>query len=425
MPARVSAVEADSIRSEIAGRVDAAGGAAWRSPRGTFATRGRRVPEVESPLRPPFMRDKQRLQYTAQFARYFQKTQVMTLPDDDVISRRSHHVQSIASIVETLCHNLGLNAQLATAIAYGHDFGHAPFAHLGEKVIDAFIAERELEAIVARPWQHEVQSKWIVERVAKREGREPLNLTIETTDGILCHCGEQFGRQRAVQPVPPRTWAELDAITRKGQFPMTLEGATVLVADTVSYLGKDLVDGVRLGLARLDDMPANARAVLGDTNQDIINVLVEDLILHSFEQDAIHFSDEVHAAAVELYRFNYRQIYLPRDATDAAARLRATLRRVLAAFWALTLAFRNDADTPTTGRRLLDNPPPCLSRYCEHLREIDDPELPHHDAWYAALHPFRLALDYVQGMTDAYCFRCDDELQHWAGKSGPGLFDAL
>ena len=394
------------------------GGLGYFSARACTETRGRRAPETDDhPARPPFARDKQRLLYTPQFARYFQKTQVVTLPTDDVVSRRSHHVQSIASISETIALALGLNRDLVHAIAYGHDFGHAPFAHLGESVINDFIRDHDLGAVVRLPYQHELQSRWVVERVAKRDSGKPLNLTFEVVDGITCHCGEQFGAQRAVTPTLDRTWEQLDAMDRKGPPPATFEGAVMQVVDTVSYLGKDFLDGVRTGVVTPAEAPAESRATLGTTNAEIIDTLVSDLIVTSFDADAIQFSPEVHAAAFALYRFNYARIYLPRDDHWETGRNRQALRRVLAAFWSLTEAERGAPDSPAVGRRLLDDPTPALGKFLKHVHEFDGE--------YAALPPFRLALDYVQGMTDAYCLRVADELVDWDPAVGPGLFDEL
>ena len=196
---------------------------------------------------------------------------------------------------------------------------------------------------------------------------------------------------------------------------MTAEGAVMQVVDTISYLGKDLHDGLRTGAVRESQVPPLARTVLGMTNAAIIDTLVTDLIEHSFEQSGIQFSQEIHQAAFELYRFNYKSIYLPRNHTPETRYNRHALRQVLAAFWAVAEVLRGARPGPALGARLVDAPTPTIAKYMDWIREIAP--------GYAENPPFRLALDYVQGMTDAYCLRAASELEAEAVMPGPGLFD--
>ncbi|UCG81846.1 MAG: HD domain-containing protein [Desulfobacterales bacterium] len=252
--------------------------------------------------------DSDRILHSLAYTRYIDKTQVFYLVDNDHITHRVLHVQLASKISRTIGRFLGLNEDLIEAIALGHDIGHCPFGHDGETYLSELC-----EAHGIGPFQHNLQSARFLEKI-ERKGRG-WNLTLQTLDGIVCHDGEIHTDELA--PVPNKTLDRFDQeITRKQAdsslplTPMTMEGCVMRMADTISYIGRDIEDAIRLNLIKRDELPRSCVKRLGNTNGTIVYTLVTDLIKNSFEKPAVAFSQEVSEALKMLRAFNLNNIYL-------------------------------------------------------------------------------------------------------------------
>lgn len=270
----------------------------------------RRVPEekVRSGYRQSFSLDADRIMHSSAYTRYIDKTQVFYLIRNDHITHRVLHVQLVSKIARTIGRFLRLNEDLIEAIALGHDIGHTPFGHDGERHLSRLCAAAGIGHFL-----HNVQSIQFLDRV-ERKGRG-WNLSLQTLDGILCHDGEIHNQ--VLLPKRDKSFADLDAeIARKQRdpaqplMPMTLEGCVVRMADTVAYIGRDLEDAIRLDVIRRSDIPKGVTEVLGNTNGTIVYSLVTDIIRQSHGQPHIAMSDRVSQALKQLKTFNLERIYL-------------------------------------------------------------------------------------------------------------------
>ncbi len=270
----------------------------------------RRQPEnrLESGYRQDFAVDGDRIMHSLAYTRYIDKTQVFYLVKNDHITHRVLHVQLVSKAARTIGRFLGLNEDLIEAIALGHDIGHPPFGHEGE----SFLSKLCLRENIGH-FHHNVQSVRFMEQV-ERKGLG-WNLCLQTLDGILCHDGETHNRR--LEPQWDKSFAALDQeILDKTThseitlMPMTLEGCVVRMADTISYIGRDIEDAIRLGLIKREDLPKEATDRLGNTNGTIVYRLVTDIIANSHGQAYLAFSPEISQALKSLKKFNYERIYL-------------------------------------------------------------------------------------------------------------------
>ncbi len=262
----------------------------------------RRTHPHKPDLRDEYFRDQTKIIHSLPFRRLKHKTQVFFAPDNDHICTRIEHVLHVATIAATICRGLNksnrwsLSEDMAYAIGLGHDIGHAPFGHEGERAINACIAPKR--------FLHELNSYRVVEHLANYG--EGLNLTFAVKDGIICHCGEDFANN-ALRP--SQTPNDLEKITGRNQMPSTYEGCIVRLSDKIAYLGRDIEDAIKADLITADDIPQEVRQELGERNGEIINTLTLDLINHSKDRDCIGFSDEKFELLSQLRRFNYERIY--------------------------------------------------------------------------------------------------------------------
>ena len=231
-------------------------------------------------LRTPFVRDGDKIVNCPYFARYADKTQVFSLVRNDDVSRRSLHVQLVARIARTIGNALSLNADLIEAIALGHDIGHTPFGHAGERVLDEIYRER-----TGRRFFHNLHSVRVLDKIF------PLNVTLQTLHGILTHNGEM--PKDKFSPVKISGFNEFDkqiedCYTKNGYMqsvaPATMEAAVVRIADIIAYLGKDRQDAEKLGVAKETDFTHTA---IGDFNAEIINNLTVNVIENSIDKPFI------------------------------------------------------------------------------------------------------------------------------------------
>jgi len=270
----------------------------------------RRIPDerLESDYRQAFSVDVDRILHSLAYARYIDKTQVFYLVKNDHITHRVLHVQLVSKIARTIGRFLSLNEDLIEAIALGHDIGHTPFGHDGEHFLSEICRDHGIGY-----FRHNLQSVQFLEKV-ERKG-EGWNLCLQTLDGILSHDGEIHSEK--LLPVADNTFPALDnnitAIKndpKTALVPMTLEGCLVRMADTISYIGRDIEDAIRLKLIHRSDLPCESVSLLGDTNGTIVFNLVTDIICNSHGKPYIAFSPDVSQALKQLKHFNFEHIYM-------------------------------------------------------------------------------------------------------------------
>jgi len=271
------------------------------------AVRKRDDPDVDQGHRQSFSVDSDRILHSLAYSRYIDKTQVFYLIKNDHITHRVLHVQLVSKIARTAGRLLCLNEDLIEAIALGHDIGHTPFGHDGEKFLSSLCQSHHIGRFL-----HNIQGVRFLQKI-ERKGRG-WNLTLQVLDGILCHDGEIHS-----QFLEPKREKSFDTLTEEMRLkaqdptvdlrPMTLEGCVVRMADTISYIGRDIEDAIRLGLIKRRDIPDDCRQVLGDTNGTIVYTLVEDLIANSLDKPYLSFSGDVGSALKKLKRFNEECIY--------------------------------------------------------------------------------------------------------------------
>lgn len=262
----------------------------------------------DNDIRTPFFRDVDRIIHAYSYTRYADKTQVYSYKNNDHISKRMTHVQLVSKVARTIGRGLGLNTDLIEAIALGHDIGHTPLGHTGEKILNE-ISLRELKEYFA----HNIQS--VRHYMYVENNGNGLNLTVQVLDGIMCHNGEILNNK--YEPVK-KTKEEFleqyksaykDLKTSNKNHPMTIEGCVVRISDIVGYIGRDIEDSINLGLFNRNDLPEEITKVLGNDNKDIINTIVKDIIDNSYNKPYITMSEEVFTAIGELKKFNSENIY--------------------------------------------------------------------------------------------------------------------
>lgn len=264
---------------------------------------------VDKDIRLEFARDVDRITYSNSYTRYAGKTQVYTLKDTDHVSMRGVHVQYVSRVSRAIARALSLNEDLCEAISLGHDIGHVPFGHLGEKFLNELSIKHTGEVFA-----HNVQSFRQLEYV-ELNGKG-LNLTCQVLDGVLCHNGEILHKE--YRPNTLKTKEELLEEYKKcylsyenikKMVPMTLEGCVVRISDIIAYIGKDIEDAISLGVIDKSDIPREITKVLGQSNSDIIDSLVEDIISNSLDKGYVSMSDEVYEALNCAKNFSYKYIY--------------------------------------------------------------------------------------------------------------------
>jgi len=281
------------------------------SPIATLSTEGVRRhgdKRLEKGYRQAFSVDGDRILHSRAYTRYIDKTQVFYLIHHDHITHRVLHVQLASKIARTIGRYLGLNEDLIEAIALGHDIGHTPFGHDGERFLSDLCQSNGIGYFL-----HNVQSVQFLDKV-ERKGKG-WNLCLQTLDGILCHDGEIHNQ--ALKPHRGKTFEmlekEMSTKTKNPAatlIPMTLEGCVVRMADTISYIGRDIEDAIRLNMIKRSDLPKDCVDILGDTNGTIVHNLVTDIIRNSFRESHVTFSVDVSEALKKLKDFNLEHIYM-------------------------------------------------------------------------------------------------------------------
>lgn len=278
------------------------------SPNATKSSEAVRFHPIDDDIRAPFFRDVDRIIHALSYTRYADKTQVYSFKQNDHISERMLHVQLVSKVARTIGRALNLNCDLIEAIALGHDVGHTPLGHTGEALLNE-ISLRELGEYFA----HNIQG---VRHYMEVENHgEGLNLSVQVLDGIMCHNGEMLSN--VYTPVAKtkeeflREYQEVyhDLKASSHNHPMTLEGCVVRISDIIGYIGRDIEDAIELGLFERSELPKEITEVLGNTNSDIMNTIILDIIENSLDKPYIALSERVYRALFALKKFNGENIY--------------------------------------------------------------------------------------------------------------------
>ncbi|MCI5674878.1 MAG: deoxyguanosinetriphosphate triphosphohydrolase [Ezakiella sp.] len=247
------------------------------SPYASFADRskGRRLEEAKCDIRSDYQRDRDRIIHSKSFRRLKHKTQVYIAPIGDHFRTRLTHTLEVAQIARTIARALRLNEDLTEAIALGHDMGHTPFGHSGERALDE---------ISPYGFRHNENSLRVVDLLENKKKGFGLNLTYEVRDGILHHSGDELAS--------------------------TLEGKIIKYSDRIAYINHDIDDSIRAGNLCEDDIPSDITDLLGTSASERIDFLVKDLIANSIDQDDISMSSEVEKMMLKLRQFMFDNVYL-------------------------------------------------------------------------------------------------------------------
>lgn len=274
-----------------------------------------RLKDSKSDLRPEFYRDIDRIIHSLGYTRYGDKTQVFSNNENDHISKRIVHVQLVSKIARTIGRALKLNEDLIEAIALGHDLGHVPFGHVGERILND-ISLKNNEGI----FMHNIQSVRTLMDI--ENNGKGSNLTIQVLDGILCHNGEEllkcyeYKNKTKEEFLNDYNSCQKDKKFARNIIPMTLEACVVRISDIIGYIGRDLFDAIEIGIIKENDIPSSIKEVLGNKNKEIVNTIILDIIENSYDKDTINLSDNVFNALNDLIKFNYENIYFKANSKE-------------------------------------------------------------------------------------------------------------
>lgn len=348
----------------------------------------KRMHERETDIRSEYYRDTTAIIHSSPFRRLKHKTQVFFAPSNDHICTRIEHVLHVASIASAICRGLNLDTELAWAIGMGHDLGHTPFGHVGEHIISQLMTQAGLDK-----FEHEVNSLRVVDFLA--EHGKGLNLTYAVRDGIVSHCGEQFCQNLE----PDFAVKDFSSITsRKQLIPSTWEGVVVRFSDIIAYLGRDFEDAQRLSIVSEEELPAVVVRHLGNTNGQIINSLVNDMIDCSIKTGKIGFSDSVFEAVLAMKKFNYEHIYKSPILDGYEKYFSRLIRLIVSYLQELFDTWGFETQEYFVERNML------AAGFSQYVHDMKEPYLVY-DGNYD-----RLVFDYVSGMSDNFCLDCANEI---------------
>lgn len=254
--------------------------------------------------RPAFVRDAEKILHCPYYNRYGDKTQVFSLYKNDDLTRRALHVQLVSRIAQNIGRMLGLDIDLIEAIALGHDIGHTPFGHAGEKYLDMLY-----HANTGRHFLHNLQSVRVLDKIFN------YNISLQTLDGILCHNGENEKKEYRCSDIT--NFDRFDKMYEKcctdtdyaaSVMPSTLEGCVVRISDLIAYIGKDRQDAIKTNI--IDGYGAFSNGSIGNFNAAIINNLIVNIIENSYGKNAIILDDEAFENLQTSKKENYSKIYL-------------------------------------------------------------------------------------------------------------------
>lgn len=329
-------------------------------------------------IRPAFFHDADKVIHSRCYSRYIDKTQVFYLVENDHITHRVLHVQLVSKIARTIGRFLNLNEDLIEAISLGHDVGHTPFGHNGETIVSNFCQKHNVGV-----FEHNVQSFRLFHEIENE--CNGLNMSAQVLDGIICHNGEMLSskyefdktktKERLLNEYHESQKAKGVSAKMK---PMTLEGCVVRISDVIAYVGRDIEDAIKLKLIDRRDIPRPITLVIGDTNREIINTLILDLVNNSFDKDSLCFSENVFEALGQLKEWNNENIYSNPRKMAQDEKIKNMFNCVLDA----NLTALNNNDDSFEIVKWVD-------KETNHFYRDNTP-------------PARIVADYVSGMTDDY-----------------------
>lgn len=349
--------------------------------KGSLAKRRNQDYDKESIWRPAYVRDVDKIMHSPYYNRYTDKTQVFSFYKNDDITRRALHVQLVSRIARTIGEALNLNLDLIEAISLGHDIGHTPFGHAGER----FLSE-VYRAETGRYFNHNVHSIRVL------DGIFPLNITLDTLDGIIGHNGEF--EMSEYRPSVMNSFEEFDKMV-EGCYvdemnilkiiPSTLEGCVVRVCDIIAYLGKDRQDAIRADL--IGSHSALGNGSIGTVNQEIINNLMVNIIEHSYGKPYIMLDEEHYMGLKHAKRVNYEQIYHRENLTNM---LDQTVKPMIQRLYIKLLSDLKEGKKSS----------PIFAHHIDFVSEnyyapVNKP--------YIETEPNQIVVDYIASMTDDYC----------------------
>lgn len=381
--ARMDAIP-DVLSDELIERMSDDRARGWKNPYRTSdedAVRREERPADRSNIwRPAFVRDVEKILHMPAYNRYAGKTQVFSFRSNDDLSRRGLHVQLVARIARDIGFALGLNCDLIEAIGLGHDLGHTPFGHAGERCLNDVFHER-----TGRWFFHNVHSVRVLDKLYGR------NISLQTLDGALCHNGEY--EQRVFELSGLSSFGEFDRVVDEcvsgggaviGHLrPMTLEGCVVRISDIIAYVGRDRQDAIEAGLLTGD---AFEDGLGGAYNSWILTHASADIIEHSYGKDRIEMSEELFAEIRRAKAENYAKIYRSSGIEGERAEV---LARAFELMYERCLDDLNKRDESSFIFR-------------HHITRIEE-QLAHYGRTYDwQSDPEQTVVDYIASMTDGY-----------------------
>ena len=355
------------------------------------ASRGRVRPEEDCKIRSVYERDTGRIIYSQAFRRLKHKTQVFFNPENDHICSRLEHVMYVDYIAQTIGRALNLNTDLIRAIALGHDVGHTPFGHSGERILNNMLKETDPKLY----FEHESNSLRVLDVLEQHGSDFGLNLSFEVRDGIICHCGEYYSERKLI-PCRDKTEEDLSYLIpkkdRKG--PATMEGCVVRFADKIAYVGRDIEDALRTGVIASEfDVPVVTDGV-GSSNSEIINFLVQDVIENSMDKGCIMMSDHAGDALEHTLKENVAKIYTAGKVKTYEKYCDVMLEGLFDAFYEAVQNIEKAEDSKSSSIRQFAG---FVKNHPEYKAGIDTP-LPIYVS------------DYIAGMTDSFAVSCFNEM---------------
>lgn len=335
-------------------------------------------PETINPIYTPFYHDADKIVACNSYSRYMDKNQVFTSlwNANDHLTKRKIHVELTSRIARIIGRNLGLNEDLIEAAALGHDNGHTPFGHEGERALN-LISTKYGEGF----FNHNIQS---VRNLMFLENHgEGLNVSLQVLDAALCHNGEVAARKyiphsKTVQEFMDEYYAAYqDKSVLRKLHAMTLEGQTIRLSDLVSYIGRDIDDAERVGMLTWDDIPADIKNVLGNSTPEIVDIIIGDVIDNSYGKPYLELSPIIYENLDKLLKFNTANIYMKKLSPEQVAYLSFM-------FETLFKCYINDLETMNPDSNIVAYFNGMVPSYQENNSNA------------------RIAIDYIAGMTDTY-----------------------
>jgi len=360
----------------------------------------KRTKKKTTDIRGDYFRDQTAIIHSRPFRRLKNKTQVFFAPKHDHVCTRIEHVLHVATIAGTICRGLNnaklydLDVDMAFAIGLGHDIGHAPFGHTGEHAINEYFGKR-----LKNKFSHEINGYRVVEYLAHTGNG--LNLTYAVRDGIISHNGEKFERTLS----PSNEIKDFEKINKLGHQSNSYEGCIVRHSDKIAYLGRDIEDALVANFFKKKDIPLSISKIIGNSNGDIINRLVFDLIENS-KNGEIQFSDKYKSIMDDLYSFNRNNIYKNPRIDKYSEYCENIINTICTHLEEIFKEYEFDYNGYFKRDLNIDK---LFGRYLKNMKTFYENERVSNNLTHENL-KIRIIIDYVAGMSDVFALDCMSEL---------------